>query len=169
MVGQFLPNNNKSVTRIFPPNISDLNTACFPSEQCKHLRARAIFLWGTLRQVPGNPGRWTIAWANFIENRKPNRKKWNRNRNRKDKNRNQKIRFLFGFWYWGTKITEENSVPELIEGPITWIILHSLVFCKIIFGLCVVFYIWIAIYLCYYIVIIFLYIIIIIKNKYSVA
>jgi hypothetical protein len=37
------------------------------------------------------------------------------------------------------------------------------------FGLCVVFYIWTAIYLCYYIVIVFLYIIIIIKNKYSVA
>ena len=36
------------------------------------------------------------------------------------------------------------------------------------FGLCVVFYIWTAIYLCYYIVIIFLYIIII-KNEYSVA
>jgi hypothetical protein len=35
------------------------------------------------------------------------------------------------------------------------------------FGLCVVFYIWTDIYLCYYIAIIFLYIII--KNEYSVV
>ena len=40
---------------------------------------------------------------------------------------------------------------------------------RIMFGLCVVFYIWTAIYLCYYIAIVFLYIIIIIKNEYSVA
>jgi hypothetical protein len=38
------------------------------------------------------------------------------------------------------------------------------------FGLCVVFYIWTAKYLCHYITIVFLYIIIIIiKNEYSVT
>ena len=70
--------------------------------------------------------------------------------------RNRNNQRKFGSYSRLTELTERTE-------------LHELYFAYLYFvGLCVVFYIWTAIYLCYYIAIVFLYIIII-KNEYSVA